>query len=495
MNRLSLPLHEIIVQDRQRTDLGDIADLAESLKRFGLIQPIVLDQSKRLIAGGRRLAAATSLGWTSIDIVYRETLSQDELHELELEENIRRKQMHWTEECLAIAHIHRLKKIKGLTEGWTWGQAQTAELMGFSIGAVNYILKVASELKKELSLPVDKRRCHKCDSAADAYRQVILSDEQSRITAYLALKQKQATNTGLQETQAKELIREFEELKKPDALAAVRARYEANPHNTIPFDIYWKAKEQKASNAAATIYISNRFFQGDCIAFMECEDNASRFDHILTDIPYGIDMDMLAQENVGMTQIESVRQEHDIEDNEKLFELFFPAAFRCTKPTAFVVTFCDITQWQKMYDLATDSGFAVQRWPLIWQKTNSCMNGAAQYNFTKNYEIAMVCRKPGAVLANTQGSSIIVGTNEKARKETGHPFAKSYEVTNSILNAISIEGQSILDPFCGRGSMVIEALRTRRNAFGCELNVEHFNALMENVKQYYLSLNRDFKFQ
>ena len=93
MNRQTLPINEILSADRQRLDLGDIADLALSIQRYGLIQPIVINQEKRLIAGGRRLAAHQHLGRTHIEVVYRETLSVDELHELELEENVRRKEM------------------------------------------------------------------------------------------------------------------------------------------------------------------------------------------------------------------------------------------------------------------------------------------------------------------------------------------------------------------------------------------------------------------
>ena len=113
MNRTALPINEIVVEDRFRRDLGDISGLADSIRRVGLIQPVVINQAKRLIAGGRRLAAVTSLGHTVIDVVYKETLTVDELHEAELEENVRRKDMNWTERCLLVARIHELKQHRG----------------------------------------------------------------------------------------------------------------------------------------------------------------------------------------------------------------------------------------------------------------------------------------------------------------------------------------------------------------------------------------------
>ncbi len=82
MTPSTLPINEIIVEERFRKDLGDITSLADSMRRLGLIQPVVVNKEKRLVAGGRRLAAARELQWTHIPVVYRETLTEAELHEL-----------------------------------------------------------------------------------------------------------------------------------------------------------------------------------------------------------------------------------------------------------------------------------------------------------------------------------------------------------------------------------------------------------------------------
>jgi ParB family transcriptional regulator, chromosome partitioning protein len=55
------------VEDRHRSDLGDLEGLAESLRELGQLQPIVVTSDLRLIAGGRRLAAARLLGWSEIE--------------------------------------------------------------------------------------------------------------------------------------------------------------------------------------------------------------------------------------------------------------------------------------------------------------------------------------------------------------------------------------------------------------------------------------------
>lgn len=91
MNELGLSL--IQVGDRRREDMGDIDSLADSINRYGLLHPVVIDADDRLVAGGRRLAAVKQLGWLSVPVRRLNTLTDVELREIELEENLRRKDL------------------------------------------------------------------------------------------------------------------------------------------------------------------------------------------------------------------------------------------------------------------------------------------------------------------------------------------------------------------------------------------------------------------
>jgi ParB/RepB/Spo0J family partition protein len=59
---------DIKIGERFRRDLGDIAGLAASMDELGLLQSIVIRPDGTLIAGERRLRAATLLGWTHIPV-------------------------------------------------------------------------------------------------------------------------------------------------------------------------------------------------------------------------------------------------------------------------------------------------------------------------------------------------------------------------------------------------------------------------------------------
>jgi len=66
-----IPATSIIVgDDRVRTDFGNLEELAESIKSEGLLQPPVVNQDYKLIAGERRLRAMRDiLKWTEIPVI------------------------------------------------------------------------------------------------------------------------------------------------------------------------------------------------------------------------------------------------------------------------------------------------------------------------------------------------------------------------------------------------------------------------------------------
>ena len=373
-----------------------------------------------------------------------------------------------------------------------WAKVDRLEHAGLPQSALDEVLKIYSRAKKEDNSPqiikaVIYRLKYKMEVNENGLQESIAELEKAHV------------NSKEQEIETTILIKEVERVESSvDALAEERARYSANPLNTVPFETYWKEKTEMANAARNTIYISNRFVCGDSIAFMNDVENAGRFDHVITDIPYGIDMDMLDQQNPhgGMQNLDTVIEEHDVADNMQLIRDFFPAAFRCTKDSAFVITWGDMMQWQFMYDEAIKAGFAVQRWPIVWLKTHACMNQCVNFNTTKNTEIAIVCRKPKTTIALQPNTSVIAASNLEMRKALGHPFAKPFEAWEFLIKLASLEGQLILEPFAGRGSGTLSMLRMKRHVISVEKQVTHFNSLVENMKtQYYLKINPNFVFK
>jgi ParB family chromosome partitioning protein len=106
---MQIPIDDIIVKRRIRKDYGDIHELAESMKRFGLISPITVNRKNILIAGARRLEAAKFLGWKAINALVIDTDEKLDRLELEIEENIQRMDFTGTEIVGATKELYRLK--------------------------------------------------------------------------------------------------------------------------------------------------------------------------------------------------------------------------------------------------------------------------------------------------------------------------------------------------------------------------------------------------
>lgn len=143
--RLKLDLVVVDREDRQRRDV-DVEDLLPSVKRNGVLQPIIVDPlpdgKYKLVAGERRLVASQRLGIETIPARLSKDLSPVEHQILELTENIKRKDLDWKDLVEATARVHKL--FAGLDPDWTMGE--TAEEIGLSLGTVSLYLKVQGEM-------------------------------------------------------------------------------------------------------------------------------------------------------------------------------------------------------------------------------------------------------------------------------------------------------------------------------------------------------------
>jgi ParB family chromosome partitioning protein len=106
---MQVPVDDIKVRKRIRKDPGDIDALAESLRTYGQISPIVITAKNILIAGERRLRAAKALGWRTINAVIVEFPDALAKLEYEVEENIQRRDFTPQEIAEATRKIYRLK--------------------------------------------------------------------------------------------------------------------------------------------------------------------------------------------------------------------------------------------------------------------------------------------------------------------------------------------------------------------------------------------------
>ncbi len=134
----TLALDAIVIGERVRKDLGDLASLADSMRRHGLLHPVVVMPDALLVAGHRRIEAARLLGWTEIPVTI---INVEDLLDAERDENEERKDFTPTE-AVAIGRLieaqHKAKiaaqKSAQMSRAGKISQAKWAERHGKSTG-------------------------------------------------------------------------------------------------------------------------------------------------------------------------------------------------------------------------------------------------------------------------------------------------------------------------------------------------------------------------
>lgn len=94
-------------QPRKNFDEDALEELAESIKQFGLLQPILVQDRKtyyEIIAGERRWRAAKKAGLKEVPVIIK-NLSEQEIVEISLIENIQRENLNPIEEAQAYKRL------------------------------------------------------------------------------------------------------------------------------------------------------------------------------------------------------------------------------------------------------------------------------------------------------------------------------------------------------------------------------------------------------
>lgn len=426
-----------ILPDRQRQtfDAKSIETLAESFTRVGQLHPVVLEVVPKegevpqyiLRAGERRTRAAKLLkarGETFLHdgksippghIAYTRTsdLSQAELYELELEENIQRVDLTWQERATAMSNLMNLHALRA----------------GKDISIAQFSREVTG-----LDTPVETApfRVKATDALAVAKH---LSDPD----VAAAKSQKEALNIVKRKNEA--ILRE--ELGRKLASAGF-------------------------GTSAASGHV---LLEGS--AFEHVRNLPSNhFDIILTDPPYGIDMDQMKTQSGSDSG-----HVHDYQDSAdyaaECIRLVAEEGYRVTKASAACYMFCDLrffAAWKRTFESA---GWYVWPNPIFWDKTpTGSLLGTA--NGPRHvYETILYAIKGGKGV-NTVGNDIIRIPGPAQDKR--HPAEKPVELYEHLLGWSATPGDRILDFFCGCGPIFPAASSYQCTATGIEQNAGHISS-------------------
>jgi len=149
-------------QPRKTFPAGSIDELAESIRKHGLLQPIIAEPAGEgdyvIIAGERRFRAASKAGLVEVPVIVR-TVSSEKRLQLSLIENIQREDLNPMEEARAY---HSLMELAGST------QEQVAEAVGKNRSTVANALRL-------LRLPEDMQEAVRGGSISAGHARSLLA--------------------------------------------------------------------------------------------------------------------------------------------------------------------------------------------------------------------------------------------------------------------------------------------------------------------------------
>lgn len=150
---IELPVEKIDVnphQPRQVFNHADLEDLINSIRDYGIIQPLIVtkqDNRYELIAGERRLRAAKILALKTVPCLIREADEQQKL-ELAIIENVQRANLNPIEEAIAYQR---------LMDQFNLNQEQVADRVGKSRSAIANTIRLLDLPEQVQKALVDKK--------------------------------------------------------------------------------------------------------------------------------------------------------------------------------------------------------------------------------------------------------------------------------------------------------------------------------------------------
>lgn len=135
-------------QPRKEFDEDSLMELADSIKQFGILQPLLVQKKKdyyEIIAGERRWRAAKIAGIKEVPIIVKEYTNQ-EIVEISLIENIQRENLNPIEEAMAF---------KRLLEEFNLKQDEVAERVSKSRTAVTNSMRLLKLSERVQQMIVD----------------------------------------------------------------------------------------------------------------------------------------------------------------------------------------------------------------------------------------------------------------------------------------------------------------------------------------------------
>jgi DNA modification methylase len=412
------------------------------------------------VAGGRRLAALRRNGTTTLrhgkEFVWRDEDVSDpgtalRLQAMELEENVRRSDLTWSETVLAKLKLLRtMQSIHGSSKGFGAGRTAIcdkgfgirtlAEMLNENPGTTSRDIELAGFVETNPYLATFPNR-------SDAIRHMGV-----------------AINTASKIKQAAAPLSTIINMFKP-AKQAVSSTSTPSAHITPSASCTVVTATGNQASATPVPVVATQptadvnqrwiLYEGPFQQNIACVADDS-VDLVLTDLPYNI---ALGTGNVthgsGLSWFDDV----DV-DISNLVRDTAIEAYRVLCPNSFAVFFYGMAYHDVLVNALVDAKFTVDPYPFIWLRDRTAPpDGFARYS--KSYDPALVASKgtPRFVRPNLPNTVNIPSVRGPQRL---HAAQKPVDLMRKFIEDMTVPNSIVLDMFAGAGTTGVAALQYKR---------------------------------
>jgi len=226
-----------------------------------------------------------------------------------------------------------------------------------------------------------------------------------------------------------------------------------------------KARVKRVKPIDIDSALSN-YYNLDALTLLNDLDS-STVDLILTDPPYGIDLDTITPEQCYSDDRSALLS---------LLESCMPEFRRVIRPDKFIIIWTAFDLISVVIDLLHQNGFSPAPTPIIWVKPNT--TGRSVQSTSRLGSVAecavYATSGPGAELTEKGHGNVF--SIPSLKSDRIHPAQKPETLLEALINIFSLKGDTVLDVFAGSASTLRACISTDRHFIGCEKDPDFFSS-------------------
>jgi DNA modification methylase len=419
---ISVKITDIKIGERIRKDLGNIEELAQSINEIGLINPVVISENNELIAGFRRLQALKMMGR---DVVECRIMPLDSKTEID-ENNVRKE---------------------------------------FTVSERVQAALVLEERERQLAR---ERQGVRTDLITGAKRDTQEKRDPVRTSDIVA--QKTGFGSGRTYEKARIVIEKgnpelVEKLDRGDI--SIHSAYIAVKKNEEVLERKKEAEDLSIPSGiccgAAEDELDKLLEDGTC-------------DCLITDPPFGDEFvsNFREYENDITVPVENDTRDAAVE----LLYRVLVVMDRKLKANSHAYIF---SSWKSYphFKPIIERFFTIKN-VIVWDKGGVSL-GDIYNNYGETYELIIFATKGERSLLGERIPNIIK-MSKVSEPERDHPMQKPIDLLKIFIEKSTVEGEMIVDPFAGTGSLLFAAKETGRKYTVIEKNPDFVRKMVYKLK-------------